>query len=328
MTELQGYQAIRHGVVLGAVADRRQVLVSGPDRQSFLQGFLTNDVAALLGGTGCYAAWLTPQGRMLADLHVFESGDMTLLDVPGPEAEAIAERLEQFHFAEQVEIAPPGALGSLWLHGPGAAELLTPLVHITTGEPLAAWAAYTNRRGVLGGEPVVVARVDQLGVPGFVVFVATSALESVANLLVQHGAIVAAPEALEAARIEAGYPVFGLDMTDEVIPLEAGIENRAISFTKGCYVGQEVVIRIMHRGHGRVARKLVGLRIDGPVPAPGTKLFAGGQEVGFVTSAAMSPRFGSIALGYVQRDHVEPGSRVEVAGAPTTTVIVTTTPMS
>ena len=88
-------------------------------------------------------------------------------------------------------------------------------------------------------------------------------------------------EALEAARIEAGYPIFGVDMTDDTIPLEAGIEDRAISMTKGCYVGQEVIIRVLHRGHGRVARKLVALRIDGLVPERGARLFAADRDVGF-----------------------------------------------
>ena len=181
---------------------------------------------------------------------------------------------------------------------------------------------------VLGSEPVVVARCDQLDVPGFVVYVAATALESVSNLLLERGAAPASAEAIEAARIEAGYPLYGRDMNDDVIPLEAGIEGRAISFTKGCYVGQEVVIRIMHRGHGRVARKLVAFRIDGELPSPGTTLLVGGNDVGFVTSAARSPRFGPIALGYVHRDHAEPGSRVDVAGTPAATGTVTATPMS
>jgi folate-binding protein YgfZ len=119
--------------------------------------------------------------------------------------------------------------------------------------------------------------------------------------------------AIDAARIAAGYPVFGLDMTDDTIPLEAGIEERAISFNKGCYVGQEVIIRVLHRGHGRVARKLVALRLDRDGAVNGSKIAAGDREIGAVTSAAVSPEFGSIALGYVHRDFTEPGSRVSVA---------------
>jgi tRNA-modifying protein YgfZ len=121
-------------------------------------------------------------------------------------------------------------------------------------------------------------------------------------------------DAMTAARVEAGYPLFGIDMDEDIIPLEAGVEHRGISFNKGCYVGQEVIIRVLHRGHGRVARKLVGLRFDGAVPAgKGARLHAGGREIGFVTSSATSPTLGAIALGYVHRDFIEPGSRVEAA---------------
>ena len=119
-------------------------------------------------------------------------------------------------------------------------------------------------------------------------------------------------EAIAAARIEAGYPVFGLDMTEDTIPLEAGIESRAISFTKGCYVGQEVIIRVLHRGHGRVARKLVSVRVEGRRPDRGARFFSGEREIGAVTSAAESPRSGTIALGYVHRDFLAPGTELEV----------------
>ena len=123
-----------------------------------------------------------------------------------------------------------------------------------------------------------------------------------------------------ALRIEAGVPLFHRDMDEETIPLEAGIESRAISFTKGCYVGQEVVIRVMHRGHGRVARKLVGLRIDAArgdrIPDAGAAIRSGDREIGHVTSAAFSPALKSpIALGYVHRDFVAPGTAVAVDDA-------------
>ena len=118
----------------------------------------------------------------------------------------------------------------------------------------------------------------------------------------------------EIVRIESGRPRFGVDMDDETIPLEAGIDGRAISRTKGCYVGQEVIIRVLDRGHGRVVRRLVGLRIDGAsAPAHDDGLFAGDREIGRVTSAAVSPRAGApIALGYVHRDFVAPGTRLDV----------------
>ena len=158
--------------------------------------------------------------------------------------------------------------------------------------------------------------MDQLGVPGFTLYVEAARASELVSGLERAGAVHVDQAAVTAARVEAGYPLFGVDMNDDIIPLEAGIEDRAISFTKGCYVGQEVVIRILHRGHGRIVRKLVGLRFEGvDLPAPLVRLHAGGRDVGFITSSALSPRFGAIALGYVHRDFVEPGSRVEADAA-------------
>ena len=149
--------------------------------------------------------------------------------------------------------------------------------------------------------------------PGFVVYVERAREQDLIGALTDAGARVVSAQAIEAARVEAGYPVFGVDMTDDTIPLEAGIEDRAISLTKGCYVGQEVIIRVLHRGHGRVVRKLVGLRIEGPVPQRGARLFAADRDVGFVTSAAESPRLGTIAMGYLHRDFLAAGTKVEAA---------------
>jgi folate-binding protein YgfZ len=177
---------------------------------------------------------------------------------------------------------------------------------------LAGWADYRNERGGFNGHPAVVARVDQLAVPGFCIYVSPDQQAPLLEALARRGVPPADAASLEAARIEAGYPLFGTDMTDDTIPLEAGIEPRAISFTKGCYVGQEVIVRVLHRGHGRVARKLVGLRIAGDPPAAGARLLAGDREVGAVTSAAWSPRHGAIALGYVHRDFVAEGTALEI----------------
>jgi folate-binding protein YgfZ len=159
---------------------------------------------------------------------------------------------------------------------------------------------------------VVLARIDQLGVPGFALYVDAQRRDALEDALVAQGAVRASAEAIEAARMESGYPVFGIDMTDDTIPLEAGIESRAISFGKGCYVGQEVIIRVLHRGGGRVARKLVGLRIDDVVPPRGAKLYAAEREIGAITSAAESPRLGVLAMAYVHRDFVTPGTHVLV----------------
>lgn len=312
----QEYQQIHEGAVLGAIQARAQLAVAGKDRASFLQGLLTNDVQALEPGTGCYAAWLTPQGRMLTDMHVLESGGMMLLDVPQSAAEATLARLEQFHFTEEVTLSSlSGSLAGVWVHGPRAAVVLEQVLEGASG--LAEWPQYRHRPIEYGDEPVVVARIDQLGVPGFCVYVAPARAGQLTAALVAAGAVAVGRQAIEAARIEARYPVFGVDMNEETIPLEAGIEARAISTTKGCYVGQEVIIRVLHRGHGRVAKRLVSMEIAGPVPKPDTPVLAGEREVGRITSAAASPRAGAVALGYVHRDFVAPGTELTVDGVST-----------
>lgn len=308
---IESYRALTEHAAIGAIAPSAALGVGGADRASFLHGLLTNDVQALAPGSGCYAAWLTPQGRMITDLHVFETGDRILLDVPAELAAALVERLDQSVFTEDVQLTDLSrSLASVWIHGPSAAAILERVLRGASG--LGSWPGYRHALMQFGDVPARVARIDQLGVPGFAVYVDAAREPDLRAALAAAGAAAADAEALEAARVEAGYPVFGVDMTEETIPLEAGIEERAISFTKGCYVGQEVIVRVLHRGHGRVARRLVGLRLEGATPLRGGRILADGREIGAVTSAARSPRLGPIAMGYVHRDFASPGTRVAV----------------
>ena len=304
--------AVREGAAIGSISARGQIAVAGPDRAPYLQGLLTNDIVGLAEGAGCYAAWLSPQGRMLTDMHVLQSSGMILLDVPLPELNAVLARLDQFLFSEDVRIESLAeAMTSVWVHGPQAAAVIASVVSGFSRTLLDGWANYMHDTGTFDGNPVSVTRIDQLGVPGYCVFLPRAAESSFVAAAVAAGARVVAPEALQAARIEAGYPLFGVDMTHDTIPLEAGIEERAISFTKGCFVGQEIVIRVMHRGGGRVAKKLVGLELSGAAAA-GAKIVSGEREIGVVTSIAPSSRLGPIALGYVHRDFTVPGTEVQV----------------
>lgn len=309
-------QAIHDRAAIGTIAARRQIAVAGKDRASFLQGLLTNDIPALTPGTGCYAAWLTAQGRMLTDLHVLESGTMILLDVPEAQADATLERLDQFLFSEDVQLQSlAGVLIGVWIHGPESPAVLEKVLRFSAEAAdvaLAQWSEYQHTQAQFGEQPVVVARISQLGVPGFCVYLNPAHEAALLDALHIGGAITVPPEALEAARVEAGYPLFGIDMTEDTIPLEAGIEQQAISFTKGCYVGQEIVIRVLHRGGGRVARRLVGLKIAGAVPPRGAAIFAGDKQIGAITSSADSPRLGAIAMGYVHRDFTAADTAVQV----------------
>ena len=321
MTLQEHDSIIRTGAAIGAIAPRRQIAVAGKDHATYLHGLLTNDIQGLTPGTGCYAAWLTPQGRMLTDMHVLESGTMILLDVPAETVDATLARLDQFVFTEDVRLESLAeTLSGIWVHGPRAAEAIERVVNgpsktapmMAAAAPLVTWHQYQHATFQFGDDAVSIARIDQLGVPGYCMYVARDHEAALLSALGSAGAVVVLPEAIDAARIEAGYPVFGIDMTDDTIPLEAGIEDRAISMTKGCYVGQEVIIRVLHRGHGRVARKLVCLRIDGTLPLRGARLFVNDRDAGSITSAALSPRVGAIALGYVHRDFVSAGSQISV----------------
>jgi folate-binding protein YgfZ len=314
MSRSGDYRAIREGAALGALAPRRQLAVAGADRATFLQGLLTNDIQRLTPGTGCHAAWLTPQGRMLTDLDVLESGDLMLLDVPAAQADATLQRLDQFIFSEDVRVESlEGRLAGVWIHGPQAPAALAAAIPALPA--VGDWPDYTIGRAAFGDGSVMVARMDRLLVPGYCVYVEPSMAPTLEEALQRAGAARVEPEALEAARVEAGYPLFGVDMTEDTIPLEAGIESTALSFTKGCYVGQEVIVRVLHRGGGRVAKKLVCLRVEGTGISRGARLAAGDREIGIVTSTAESPALGTIALGYVHRDFVEPGTALHVRSA-------------
>jgi folate-binding protein YgfZ len=297
MFSQDGYQALRHDAGLVRRRDRGALTVTGADRLAWLQGLLTNDVSALPVGGFCEAAYLTPQGRMITDLRVVNLADRVLLDVPGSLAESLRARLDALIFAEDAQVADVSAgLDMVDLHGPASPAI----------------RERANR--VLAHEADAVVADAPFGVPGFSVFVATARADAVVAALVAAGARETTLATLDVLRVEAGRPAFLIDMDEHTIPLEAGIEDRAISFTKGCYVGQEVIVRVVHRGQGRVARKLVGLRLEsGELPKAGDTLFAGDREIGRVTSAVWSPTLrGGIALGYVHRDFIEPGTSVFV----------------
>jgi folate-binding protein YgfZ len=313
---IHAYDAARRRAGLIERTDRGRIVVSGKDRASYLQGLLTNDVVALGAGEGCYAAYLTPQGRMITDLWVYELGDVILLTLSRDVKDLVLAKLDQFIFTEDVQL---GDVTDTFAHvaivGPEAAALLAPLVGLDR-DAIARLREHGNLRAQFEGQPAIVLQVSDTGEPGFDVLVDRAAAGAVRQRLLEAGAVELDERAREALRIEAGVPRFHADMDEETIPLEAGIESRAISLTKGCYVGQEVIIRVLHRGHGRVARRLVGLTFEGDGLSPrGEEIQADGKRIGEVTSSSWSPALQRvIGLGYVHRDFVSPGTRVSVHG--------------
>jgi folate-binding protein YgfZ len=314
---LPGYDAARESCASYGRSREAWVVVSGRDRGSYLQGLLTNDVGALKAGEGCYSAYLTPQGRMITDMAVHELGDVLLLMLPAATREAVLAKLDQFIFSEDVQLGDvTDTFTAVSLVGPESASAVARLAQVDAAV-VSALPLYGNRRVTFNGSPAILLRAGDRGELAFDLLVERPQQAALHDALLSAGIVAMSDEAAEAVRIEAGVPRFQQDMTDETIPLEAGIEGRAISFNKGCYVGQEVIIRVLHRGHGRVAKKLVGLRLQGEIfPVAGSAIEGGGKAPGVVTSAAWSPRFEQpIALGYVHRELAEPGTRVTVAGS-------------
>jgi tRNA-modifying protein YgfZ len=201
--------------------------------------------------------------------------------------------------------------------GPAAADAASEILGNAAGNRIRALAEDGNVRVDFDGAPAIVTRVTDAGPPGFAIYVERAKSGDLRTRLETVGVVPVDAHTADTLRIEGGVPLFGRDMNEETIPLEAGIEGRAISFTKGCYVGQEVIVRVLHRGHGRVARKLVGLTLDGDrVPSAGAAVRAGDREAGQVTSSTLSPALEKpIALAYLHRDLIEPGTLVSVDGA-------------
>jgi folate-binding protein YgfZ len=323
MTPKPAYEAASTGAVLVDRSSEGRLRVTGADRVAWLQGLVTNDVAALQPGDGCYAAYLTPQGRMISDLRILGFEEALLLDVPAARRTAVLERFDQFIITEDVSVADETAvLARIGLHGPESGRVLVRALGDTVAgvaERVATLQEHQHVSGELGGAASVIAGSRDIGRLGYDIYVPAGALPDAAAALSAAGAVDIDAETWDTLRIEAGRPLFGVDMDTDTIPLEAGLEARAISQTKGCYVGQEIIIRVLHRGGGRVARRLVGLLFasggferEHP-PAAGDVLRAVGddvrREVGKVTSVTWSPRLGRfIGMGFVHRDAAEPGT--------------------
>jgi tRNA-modifying protein YgfZ len=314
---VSAYDAARRRSAFIDRSDRGRIVVSGADRRSYLQGLLTNDIAALEAGRGCYTAYLTAQGRMIADLHVYELGDAILLTMAGDVKDSVMAKLDQFIFGEDVQLGDvTSTFAQIAVVGPDSAREVEKVISGVNGAGLGALPDHGNVRAQFGDGAAIVARISDAGEPGFDLFVERARVAELEAALSAAGLPRLDPATADAIRIEAGVAVFHRDMDEQTIPLEAGIESSAISFSKGCYVGQEVIIRVLHRGHGRVARKLVGIVLNGSkTPAAGAAIMSADREIGSVTSSALSPALQkAIALGYVHRDFTETGAKIAVDG--------------
>lgn len=298
---------------------RSRLCLTGADRQKFLHGQVTNDVQGLQVGQGCYAALVNAKGRMESDLNIYRLPDELLLDFEPGFAESVARRLDTYIIADDVQVVDVAPhYGLLSVQGPKAGAVVEQLGW-DAGLPAGLMTFLSTRDKNLG--EIYVVNYPRTGSDGFDLFVPTPALAAVLDRLVAAAKSVAGRacgwQALETARLEAGIPRYGADMDATNLPPEAGLEDRAISYTKGCYIGQEVIARI--RTYGQVARALCGLRLTEETlafPARGDKLFKDDKEVGYLTSAAQSPTCGAtIALGYVRREANQIGTELDLRTA-------------
>ena len=281
-------------------SERGKLALTGSDAASFLQGQVTNDVEGLSAGEGCYAAFLTPKGKMLGDLRILATGDELLLDTERVALQALFNMIRRFSIGYDLELHKRTLeRGLLSLIGPGAGELAG------AGELPSDEHAHLMVEVPGTGLTARAIRTD-IGVDLLCDGADTEALRAG---LEDAGAPAVADAAVECLRVERGRPRYGIDLDDSVIPQEAGLNERAVSFTKGCYVGQETVARLYYRG--KPNRQLRGVRLSGPASS-GDELSYEGRVVGHLATVAQSPRLGPIGLALVRRE-APPGTTVAVA---------------
>jgi folate-binding protein YgfZ len=285
------YKAARTGLAFRHRHQQGILRLTGKDRLTWLNGLVTNDV---INTRRCYAAWLTPQGRMITDMFVVSAEDETLLEVPAPLAATLATRLDGLIFTEDARVADASSqMQALEIVGPDAGSGLDAVRH-------------SMPHGVS-------AQVRQVTAPaaGVVAYLPARQLAGALEALTHQGGIPIDDVTAEILRVEAGIPQFLVDIGEDTIPLEAGLDQ-AISHTKGCYVGQEIIVRIRDRAHGRVARHLMGLRFDaGDVPPTNQAVLLEGRQVGRLTSAVQSVALDApIGLAMLHRDASARGTQV------------------
>lgn len=304
------YQALRDAS--GAVRrdERARWVVAGSKAGETLSGLVTNDVEALAPGSGCYAAALTPKGRVVADVRILRREDDFFVDVSsraGAGWAALVRKYVNPRMAACTDVST--TTGCVGVYGPRAPSVLARLGILDAGA-LTAMTPYHHVSGTIAGHAVRVMRSPDFGVPGFDLFTDGADSAPVFAALQDAGARPVGLAAADIARVEAGRPEWGVDMDESTIPQEANLEAlHAISFTKGCYTGQEVVARVHFRGH--VNRLLRGLMADHPLPPHATLGTAEREDAGEVRSSVVSPRLGSIALAMIRRE-VSPGDEIVV----------------
>jgi len=310
------YVALRKGAALMDAPHRGVVVLTGKDRLAFLHNLVTNSTKDLVAGQGVYAFLLNTKGRITMDLNILHSEDATLLEMDSRLTETVCKQFERYVFSEDVKFLDASEqLARLTVLGRQAGQLLD---KVTEGGVGALDAMLRHGRRSIARTTVTIFRNDLCGVPGYELIVPRDQLVQLWQVLHEAGEGLSLRaigwSAFNTARIEAGTPLFGIDLTDAYLPMETGHwYARAVAVSKGCYLGQEVVAR-MHAHHS-VARLFVGLRVEGErLPIAGTDIFDGTNQVGIVMSSCMAPllHYTPIAMGYVKKGYAQAGRVVSM----------------
>ncbi len=316
---LAEHAAFRNSVAVIDLSFRSRLVLTGTDRARLLNGQVTNNVKDLPVGEGCYAALVTNKGRMQSDLNIYILPDEILLDFEPGLTRVISERFDKFIIADDVQVIDAAPhYGLLSVQGPKAWATVE-RVGLSFPRPEKEFQSRSTKDETLG--EIYCMNQPRIGTSGFDLFAPINSLGALTDKLIasakQNGGRVAGWRALETARIEAGIPRFGAEMDATNLAPEAGLESRAISYTKGCYIGQEVIARI--RTYGQVAKALRGLRFAesaGALPQKGDKIFSGEKEAGSISNAIHSPTLNAdIALGYVRREYNQIGTELKIRSA-------------
>lgn len=323
-TPEQEHVAARSAAGLFDLSHRGRLEILGPDRAAWLHNLLTNEIKTLTPGRGCYAALLTPQGKMRGDAYVLALPDAFLLDCEASLTTTLPAALATYRITEQVELHDrTHDFGMLSIQGPKAPMILAQWA----GPSACPNGELDHVTYHLDGLAIMIVRCSLTGDPGFHCIAPVDRLTELWQRLLGAGQPLGLTPcgmaALESLRIEAGRPRYGRDMNESMLLPEAGLKQ-AVSDTKGCYLGQEFVVRI--RDRGQVNRQLALLALESPVAAAhGDRLMAGDRDVGVVTSSAVVPTRGqAMALGIVHRDCLAPGTTVtaHLAGGPCRAVVI------
>jgi aminomethyltransferase len=305
------FAALRSTCGVYALPQRVKIRLTGSDRVRWLNGMVTNNIRDLAQNHGVYAFLLNPQGHILADLVAFHRGESLLVESDHVQLAKILATFDHYIIMDDVEVADVSdSLASIGVTGPKSSVVLA-----AAGIQLHRSPARRVADSAWQGIPISVVRGGDDDLPSFEIWVAPEQVVKLREALQNAGATLVGQNALELYRVALGIPLYGKDIRERDLPQETE-QQRALNFSKGCYVGQEIVERI--RSRGNVHRKFTGFKIDGAAPAVGTKIQWQGKEVGEITSSALIPGpvgEQSVALGYLRRELAGPGKDLEIAGS-------------